>query len=219
MSTATDIPFGYCHCGCGERTNLIERNDFTAGRLKGEPCSFIAGHQKRKCNRWEIRDCGYATPCHVWLLAMNGDTGYGLSWDSERKIMRGAHCLVWEAVHGPVPDGLVLDHLCRVRSCVNPAHLEPVTNAENIRRGRAGAYLRERTHCPAGHPYSGDNLLIRRGGQRGCRTCLRRQKAEHWQRKRLAAEAPSQAALHDLPDELDRESVERDIADLLAAKP
>ena len=78
-----------------------------------------------------------------------------------------AHRVAYELQVGPIPVGLQLDHLCRVRSCVNPAHLEPVTSAENTRRGLRAM----KTHCPQGHPYAGENLLIRPTGQRRCRTC------------------------------------------------
>lgn len=88
-----------------------------------------------------------------------------------------AHRLSYEMYIGPIPDGLVIDHKCRQRCCVNPWHLEPVTNQENCKRGNTGKHLSERTHCPKGHPYSGDNLYIytRKSGSKNrmCRTCLR----------------------------------------------
>lgn len=69
--------------------------------------------------------------CHVWIGALN-DNGYGRV--KERARFRRAHIVAWELVNGPVPDGLVLDHLCRVRCCINPAHLEAVSPSENVRR-------------------------------------------------------------------------------------
>lgn len=68
--------------------------------------------------------------CLIWQGSLN-DRGYGMSSSGGRRL---AHKVQWETVHGPVPDGLELDHLCRQRDCVNPAHLEPVTHAENMRR-------------------------------------------------------------------------------------
>lgn len=92
-----------------------------------------------------------------------------------------AHRVAYELVVGPIPDGLQLDHLCKVRKCVNPAHLEAVTCGENIRRGDTGKAAAEvqssKTHCPQGHPYSGDNLAHYRGRHgrryRACRICRR----------------------------------------------
>jgi len=86
-----------------------------------------------------------------------------------------AHILVYELLIEPVPLGLELDHLCFNRGCVNPWHLEPVTRRENIMRGASAAAVNSRkTHCPAGHPYSGDNLVIHVGHNHGreCRTCI-----------------------------------------------
>lgn len=81
-----------------------------------------------------------------------------------------AHRWAYEALVGPIPEGLTLDHLCRNRACVNPEHLEPVTPQENTRRG---AILK--THCPQGHPYSGENLFYGTDGSRRCRECNRLQ--------------------------------------------
>lgn len=80
------------------------------------------------------------------------------------------HIAAWEAVNGPVPDGLVLDHLCRVRRCQAPHHLEAVTQSENELRKR-WAYRARRTHCAKGHPLT--HALVTPEGGRLCRTCHR----------------------------------------------
>ena len=87
-----------------------------------------------------------------------------------------AHRVVYELLVGPIPEGLTLDHLCRVRCCVNPNHLEPVTDKVNILRGTGmSARNIKKTHCSQGHEYTLENtriLRLQRGGLgRSCRTC------------------------------------------------
>lgn len=80
------------------------------------------------------------------------------------------HLLLWRHEHGEAPDGYEVDHVCRVRHCVNPAHRECITLAEN----RARRVYEYKSHCPKGHPYSGDNLYINpKSGSRSCRECMR----------------------------------------------
>lgn len=89
-----------------------------------------------------------------------------------------AHRYAYEQLVGPIPDGLVLDHLCRNHACVNPSHLEPVTIAENFRRGIGPALRRSMRRCPYGHLYEGDNLYVLKSGSRACRLCAKRRMAE-----------------------------------------
>lgn len=105
---------------------------------------------------------------------MSGEAGGGYSAVRINGRYRNSHIALYEYYVGPVPDELELDHLCRRRPCANPLHLEPVTHAENMARGDANN--RHKTHCPAGHPYEGDNLYVKPGGKRTCRTCRRAQK-------------------------------------------
>ncbi len=98
-----------------------------------------------------------------------------------------AHRVAYDLLVGPIPDGLELDHLCRVRNCVNPAHLEPVTHAENVRRGLSGQRQRAKTHCPAGHPYDAENTYVAPRGDRGCRACRMASKRRY--EARLVAES------------------------------
>lgn len=103
--------------------------------------------------------------CWVWMGLMKH--AYGYTMVKGRAI--AAHRVFYESAHGPIPDGLVLDHLCRVPCCVNPAHLEPVTERENILRGIGrGALYAKRSQCHAGHPFTEETCRVRRGA----RICL-----------------------------------------------
>jgi hypothetical protein len=83
-----------------------------------------------------------------------------------------AHRTAYELAVGPIPLGYELDHLCRNRGCVNPAHLEPVSRRENIMRSANFAAVNARkTHCPKGHPYAGANLHVASSGDRRCVIC------------------------------------------------
>ena len=108
--------------------------------------------------------------CWEWTAGKYPE-GYGSFWLNGRT--RQAHRVLYELMIGSIPVGLHLDHLCRNRSCVRPAHLEPVTPRENLRRGpRAfGRFHLEKSHCPQGHPYDGPNLRITADGWRSCRAC------------------------------------------------
>lgn len=122
---------------------------------------------------WSKVDKDGANGC--WLWTAGTTRGYGMFSaipDAEgKKHTRVAHRWLWEQVNGPVPAGLELDHLCRVRHCVNPDHLEPVTKRENILRGTGfSARHAAKTHCPRGHAYDEANTGMARG-QRYCRQC------------------------------------------------
>lgn len=108
-----------------------------------------------------------AEECWLWTASIH-PTGYG-----QFQLGR-AHRVAYELRNGPIPDGLTLDHLCRVRNCVNPDHLEPVTRKVNILRGMGLSAQRARqTHCTRGHPFDEANTHIRPNGTRRCRACDR----------------------------------------------
>lgn len=104
-------------------------------------------------------------PCWLWKGAQT--RGYGSCGASLGSTI--AHRVAWLLAHGTLPKRpLVLDHLCRVKLCVRPSHLEPVTYRMNAQRGIKGVLT---THCPQGHPYSGENLYVGPDGRRRCRSC------------------------------------------------
>lgn len=107
--------------------------------------------------------------CWLWTGAVAGGD-YGRFALTAHHMVQ-AHRWSYEQWHGPLPDGLVLDHLCRVHRCVNPAHLEPVANRENILRGVGlSAINRQKTHCKRGHEFTVANTQVW-AGQRRCRRC------------------------------------------------
>ncbi len=108
-----------------------------------------------------------ASPCEI----------YGRFWDKDRWGL--AHRFSFESFIGPIPDGLTLDHLCRNPRCVNPLHLEPVTNRVNILRGTSFVAIHARkTHCIRGHALTEDNVYHARNGGRYCRKCRPVRRAE-----------------------------------------
>lgn len=138
-------------------------------RILGVPASFWA--------KVHLEDRGYRTPCLIYTgtIATNG---YGVATFGGRQYK--AHRIAYEAVNGPIPINdetgkpFPLDHLCRVRSCVNPDHLEPVTDAVNVLRGISPHAVNARkTHCVNGHEYAPENTATDSSGHRYCRECSR----------------------------------------------
>lgn len=112
--------------------------------------------------------------CWLWQ-ASHQSQGYAQIYAkvNGQDSMLLAHRVMYEMLVGPIPDGLVIDHLCRNHGCLNPSHMEPVTSGENTRRGEAGINNTRKTHCPHGHEYTPENILLSQG-RRNCRACRRK---------------------------------------------
>lgn len=155
-------PYWLCKCDCGTikevmGSNLRQGKSTSCGCTRGTVEERFWSHVQKTETCWN------------WTGSLTIQ-GYG--------IFRGgnviAHRFSYELLVGPIPEGLTIDHLCRNRRCVNPAHLEAVTNRENILRGVSPAAINARkTHCKRGHPLAGDNLILTREGFRECRSCIR----------------------------------------------
>ena len=108
--------------------------------------------------------------CWVWTGGLDA-SGYGQFTPKRGQHVR-SHRYAYEMEVGAIPEGMVLDHTCRIRACVNPGHLEVVTNRENVLRGTGVTAINARkTHCPAGHEYTPENTYVRPAGGRQCRAC------------------------------------------------
>ena len=135
---------------------------------------------------WSKVDVSAPNECWEWTAGRNS-TGYGTFRIG--RDMRGAHRVAYELSVGPIPEGLQIDHLCRNVTCVNPAHLEPVTQRENSLRGVSPAAVNAtKTHCPKGHEYTPENTEMDSGGRR-CRICRRDYEVNRRPKRRAMREA------------------------------
>lgn len=130
-------------------------------------------------------------PCWLWMAST--PNGYGQIAAGNGAPPIRAHRLSYELHNGPIPEGLVLDHLCQVTRCVNPSHLEPVSLGENFKRRvkpNGSDINRVKTHCKNGHPFNDENTYIftrKEGGQmRQCKLCHRDHARAHGRRERSA---------------------------------
>lgn len=127
---------GYCQCGCGTWVGFFSRTHRSYGAVKGAPKRFAHGHRvgrpwlDRAIEKLDLS--GGEGECWRWTASLNA---YGYAQLHVAGTMKRVHILLYEELVGPVPPGSELDHLCRNRGCVNPAHMEPVSHATNCRRG------------------------------------------------------------------------------------
>jgi len=151
--------------------------------VAGKPIPELTDRQLR--NFWAKVTLPDETGCMNWTGSRKGN-GYGeVSLKPAGKFL--VHRVAYTIANGPIPPGLVIDHLCRNPQCVNPEHLEAVTNRENTLRGAAmqnGAHNAAKTHCPQGHEYAGENLYVH-NGHRSCVECKRERVRAYRRRKGL----------------------------------
>lgn len=195
------------YCGMTLRTHcknghpFDEQNTYIHPARRGRTCRACGRETKRRGyvpvgeERWseerklakiEANISREPDGCWLWIGKSKTQDGYGLlKW---RGKSHRAHRFVYEMIKGPIPGGAPLDHLCRVRACVNPDHLEPTTVRINTLRGDTlPARNAAKTHCPQGHPYSEENTYRNPAGQRTCRTCNRAKTARYQARLRVNA--------------------------------
>ena len=120
--------------------------------------------------------------CWLWTASV-GSHGYGQMWDPSSPTNPVlAHCVSYRLYKGQIPEGLELDHKCRVSICVNPDHLRPVSHEVNVRNGIAGEVARRmqlgKRYCRLGHERVLENLSVARDGKRSCLECKRRRNRE-----------------------------------------
>jgi hypothetical protein len=192
-------PSGLCQCGCGQRTQLARQTRCDRGDIQGLPVRYIYGHKA-----WPRLPVEYIVDkngCWVWQGVLTRK-GYGMKRDAQQAgKKRPAHAIYWELANGvEVPRGLQIDHLCRNKACVNPAHLEPVTASENKRRDWAAREVAMMNNllladlmagesyrpgwciCCGDHPVQGHHIVRRsQGGTNGpvIDLCIKHHNAVH----------------------------------------
>lgn len=135
-------------------------------------------------------------PGECWPWTGSLEDGYGRLRVASGKRMP-AHRFAWTLVNGPVPDGMVMDHLCRNRACCNPAHVEPVSNRENLMRGDTHAARNSaKTRCIRGHDFTEENTYVDPLGRRCCKSCQSARRSERRDRIASGLEVIAPARTH-----------------------
>ena len=158
--------------GCVGRASSRDmcQKHYTRFVRHGDPTTVRPTADFRRAMWWRISE-EPISGCWLWTGPINR-YGYGVACVSGRRM--SAHRAVYEILRGAIPDGLTIDHLCRVTSCVNPWHMEAVPQGVNTLRGNTVSGVNSRkTHCLRGHPFDEQNTRRTRDGYRSCRACLR----------------------------------------------
>lgn len=168
----------------------IFRDEAAAEEFRAEMDRQWPDRPKRQFIPLEVRIKKFVTVaesgCWEWTgrRTREGYGSLGVYVDGKQR-QKLAHRVSYEVFRGAIPEGLQLDHLCRVRHCVNPEHLEPVTASENVRRSpiaKAGVNARK-THCVNGHEFTPENTGRDAKGARYCRTCINARSRAKYARK------------------------------------
>lgn len=162
------------------RTSPYCEKHYSRFRRHGDPNVVLKDHTPAR-ERWKkLYTVNERTGCWEW--AGQKSRGYGVISDGAGK-QHTAHRLVWEEMGGVLKEGLELDHLCKNRGCVNPAHIEQVHHTINVRRGGVNGSNFTKTECKYGHEFTPENTYVRSNGWRSCRACDRRLMREHHARQ------------------------------------
>lgn len=175
--------------GCGRDGEIIRgwcEMHYHRWTRHGDPAvRLVGGRPAADPHRRALAKFAVGDECWLWTGTTN-PAGYGQLSRRRPGPSVLAHRFIYEWLVGPIPEGLELDHLCRVHSCVRPDHLEPVTHAENMRRSLA--YRTHKTHCPQGHPYDEANTYVYRG-RRNCRACAVARSRDYYRSSKQEATA------------------------------
>lgn len=170
-----------------QRLDIVAKRaeqEFTRAQVAQQEIETLKTHQ-RFLEKFRVADNG----CWEWTAALVNSDGYGAFYYDGNRSGR-AHRYAYQHYIGPIPEGLTIDHLCRNRKCVNPDHLEAVTNKENLRRGESPTAINARkTHCIHGHEFTPENTLWEKKG-RACRECKRARNREADRKARAALAVP-----------------------------
>lgn len=127
--TTNEVPYGYCHCGCGQLTKLAPYSSKRLGWIKDEPIRYINGHYSPPANERFWAKVDKSGECWEWT-GTRQYSGYGVLRIHGKSIR--AHRFAWELENGPIPPGMVVMHICDNPRCVRHSHLKLGTQIENV---------------------------------------------------------------------------------------